>query len=84
MIVDKKSQRGIIYYNAIKRGGSMENNEGRERLTREIDQLTEEDRSYVLGVSQALVFAQEAMNKLENTFPLGNDTEGKDGYTGLF
>jgi hypothetical protein len=40
----------------------MADNEKRERLSQEIDRLTEENRTYVLGVSQALVFAQEAMN----------------------
>jgi hypothetical protein len=41
----------------------MANNEGREQLSREIDQLTDEDQSYVLGISQALIFAQETMNR---------------------
>ncbi|GHV78425.1 hypothetical protein AGMMS49944_02160 [Spirochaetia bacterium] len=61
----------------------MVNNEGRERLAKEIDRLTEENRAYVLGVSQALVFAQKAMNRPEDTSP-GDRVEGRNGHTGLF
>jgi hypothetical protein len=61
----------------------MADGEGREWLARELDLLTEENRSYVLGVSQALVFAQETMNRPEDT-PLGDTAEGRDGHTGLF
>jgi hypothetical protein len=61
----------------------MADGEGREWLAKGIDQLTEENRSYVLGLSEALVFAQEAMNRPEDT-PLGDTAEGRYRHTGLF
>ncbi|GHV54342.1 hypothetical protein AGMMS49579_14720 [Spirochaetia bacterium] len=61
----------------------MENNEGRERLAKGIDQLTEENRGYVLRLSEALVFAQEATNRPEDT-ALGDTAEGRNGHTRLF
>ncbi|GHT58045.1 hypothetical protein FACS1894109_11500 [Spirochaetia bacterium] len=53
------------------------NDEVRERLAKEIDRLTEENRSYVLGVSQALFFAQEAINRPEDISPCGDEQGGK-------
>jgi hypothetical protein len=40
----------------------MANTEGRAQLAKGIDQLTEENLLYVLGVSQALAFAQGTIN----------------------
>jgi hypothetical protein len=49
----------------------MANKTGREQLSKEIDQLTEENQRYVLGISQALNFAQETMNRPKDTAPCG-------------
>jgi hypothetical protein len=45
----------------------MASNEKKEQLSREIDRLTEENRTYVLSISQALSFAQETMNRPKDT-----------------
>jgi hypothetical protein len=45
----------------------MADNEDREQLSREIDQLTEENQLYVLGITQALNFAQEILDRPKDT-----------------
>jgi hypothetical protein len=39
------------------------NDTGRERLYTAVDELTEENQKYVLGVLQALIFAQSAQGQ---------------------
>ncbi|GHU94972.1 hypothetical protein FACS189479_08220 [Spirochaetia bacterium] len=56
---------------------SMANNMRREQLSKGIDRLTEENRAYVLGISQALSFAQTAMNRPKDTASCGKEQRKK-------
>jgi hypothetical protein len=49
----------------------MADNEKKEQLSKEIDQLTEENQLYLLGITQALSFAQESLNRSEDTSLFG-------------
>jgi hypothetical protein len=62
----------------------MAANERRKQLSKGIDRLTEENRIYVLGVSEALAFAQEAMDRPEGTSPGGCVQEGERGIQSFF
>jgi hypothetical protein len=51
----------------------------KERLRTAIDGLTEENRRYVLGVLEALNFAQTAPEQAGNSQPVEADTNNGEG-----